>query len=326
MCNRPKPRSCFPLLFAPVLLMSCGSGPKAPASKGSAGGSGVPVGLPPCCAGKKTAYTENYPLAWFAERIAGDAVQVVLPAPADGDPAFWKPDDKAIKAFQEADLILRNGASYAKWAGSVSLPEARVVNTSAGFKEQYITIESRTTHSHGPEGEHSHAGTDFNTWLDPQLAVLQARAVYEALCRLLPKRASVFESNLKTLVKDLEALDVGFRALVEGGTPPPLVASHPVYNYVARRYGWNLKSMLWEPEKMPDEEAWKKLGTLLETHPARHMIWEGTPSSANATKLKADLGVESVVFDPCGNRPAEGDYLSVMRRNLENLKPAFAAR
>ena len=47
----------------------------------------------------------NYPLAYFAERIGADQVEVVLPAPADVDPAYWMPDQKTISAFQKADLI-----------------------------------------------------------------------------------------------------------------------------------------------------------------------------------------------------------------------------
>ncbi|NJN46252.1 MAG: hypothetical protein HC808_06995 [Candidatus Competibacteraceae bacterium] len=33
-------------------------------------------------------YTVNYPLAYFAERIAGEQAEVVFPAPAGRDPAF----------------------------------------------------------------------------------------------------------------------------------------------------------------------------------------------------------------------------------------------
>jgi hypothetical protein len=30
-----------------------------------------------------------------------------------------------------------------------------------------------------------------------------------------------------------------------------------------------------------------------------------------------------LVFAPCGNRPAQGDFLSVMRQNVTNLAQAF---
>jgi zinc transport system substrate-binding protein len=92
-----------------------------------------------------TVYVVNYPLKYFTQRIAGDHVQVVFPAPPDEDPAFWKPDTETISAFQAADLIVINGATYAKWLEKTSLPKAKVVNTSAGFQDQYIEIKDSAT-------------------------------------------------------------------------------------------------------------------------------------------------------------------------------------
>ena len=39
--------------------------------------------------------------------------------------------------------------------------------------------------------------------------------------------------------------------------------------------------------------------------------------------IAAETGFDSLVFDPCGNAPDQGDFLSVMRQNIENLKLAF---
>jgi hypothetical protein len=52
------------------------------------------------------------------------------------------------------------------------------------------------------------------------------------------------------------------------------------------------------------------------------MIWEGEPVRASVDKLKK-LGVDSLVFDPCGNRPDQGDFITVMRSNVDNLRKAF---
>ena len=38
---------------------------------------------------KLTVYVVNYPLQYFAERIAGEHARVVFPAPPDEDPALW---------------------------------------------------------------------------------------------------------------------------------------------------------------------------------------------------------------------------------------------
>ena len=63
---------------------------------------------------KLVVYTVNYPLQYFAQRVAGEQAEVILPMPADIDPVFWQPAAKDIVGFQQADIILLNGAGYAK--------------------------------------------------------------------------------------------------------------------------------------------------------------------------------------------------------------------
>jgi zinc transport system substrate-binding protein len=269
-----------------------------------------------------TVYVVNYPLKYFTQRIAGNHVQVVFPAPPDEDPAFWKPDVETISAFQAADLIVINGATYAKWLEKASLPKAKVVNTSASFQEQYIEIKDSVTHSHGPAGEHAHTGTAFTTWLNFRFAAQQAKAIEAALSRLLPAQQAAFAKQYASLEKDLMDLDTRLEALVASQRTQPLVASHPVYQYFATRYGLNVQSVLWEPEVMPEDEQWNTLQAVLAKHPAKWMIWEGEPMAASVEKLQT-LGVQSLVFDPCGNTPEQGDFLSVMQQNVVNLQQAF---
>ena len=119
-------------------------------------------------------YAVNYPLAYFAERIGAEHVEVHFPAPAGVDPAFWVPNAETVAGYQGADLILLNGADYAKWVTKATLPMSAMVNTTAAATDRYIEIEALTTHSHGPEGEHAHGGTAFTTWLDMRLALCQA--------------------------------------------------------------------------------------------------------------------------------------------------------
>lgn len=264
----------------------------------------------------------NYPLKYFAERIAGDQIKVVFPIPANVDPSFWSPEPEGVLAFQAADLILLNGATYSKWLNRVSLPRRRLINTSQSFKEQYIQVEDPTTHSHGPTGAHAHAGFAFMTWIDLKQAIRQAEAIRDALVELAPARKQQFDVNFSALEADLLALDRRIDEIVAKKRTQPLVASHPVYDYFARRYGLNIRSVLWEPEKSPTSKQWSELETLLKRHPARWMIWEGQPGSDSVRRLQA-MGLSSFVFDPVANVPASGDFIVVMRRNVENLEAVF---
>jgi zinc transport system substrate-binding protein len=270
---------------------------------------------------KLVIYTVNYPLAYFAERIGGDLVEVHLPVPRNEDPAFWSPDADTIAAYQGADLILLNGAGYAKWVDRAALPSSRVINTSEGFTDKLLRLEGTVTHSHGPEGEHEHAGYAFTTWLDPGLAILQAQTVAGAISVLRPDEEPEIGQRLESLKSNLLDIDGRLAFAAEALGDEPLLFSHPVYQYLIKRYGLNGVEIHWEPDQVPGRNAWDHLESLLERHHAKWILWEGEPLEATIRGLE-DRGIYSLVFDPCGNQPEEGDYLSVMAANavvLENL-------
>ena len=271
---------------------------------------------------KLTVYTVNYPLKYFAERIAGEHAKVVFPAPPDVDPAYWTPGAKTILEYQHADLILLNGANYAKWVNKVSLPQSRLVDTSSDFKKQYLYSKERVTHTHGTEGKHAHENTAFTLWIDFDLAVKQAAAIAKALSRKKPELKDTFQKNHTFLKKDLVTLDQEINEIVVKNRSLPLIMSHPVYDYFARRYKLNIKSVHWEPDEVPGDEQWIELRGILKDHPAQWMIWEGEPGSDTAKKLEA-IGINSLVFDPCGNVPEKSDFLIVMRKNAKNLRQIF---
>jgi zinc transport system substrate-binding protein len=266
-------------------------------------------------------YVVNYPLKYFAERIGGDHVKVEFPVPKDVDPAYWNPDLANISAFQKADLILLNGAGYAKWLAKVSLPRSKMMDTSRQFKDQYIKTKGVMTHSHGAEGQHAHEALAFTTWLDLTLAARQAEAIAAAMGRKRPELRDTFQSSFESLAKDLKVLDQDIQMIISPKAMP-LIVSHPVYDYFARRYGLNIASVHWEPDQVPGDEQWRALKTILKQHPAKWMIWEGQPVKASVDGLKA-LGVDSLVFDPCGNVPDQGDFMTVMQGNVDNLRKAF---
>lgn len=280
--------------------------------------SSVGRGANPASNDPLSVYVVNYPLQYLAESIGGEYVRVTFPVPVDGDPAYWEPDVEQIGSYQQADLILLNGASYAKWVQRVSLPASRMVDTSAGFADRYIPLSGQTSHSHGTAGEHQHGDLAFTTWLDPQQAIEQATATRDALVRLRPDAEAAFQQGFAALQKDLQELDRQLAAAFARYKGQPLLFSHPVYQYLIRRYAIDGYELHWEPDRMPSAEEWRAFDELLKTHPAHSMLWEGTPTPEIVAALDQRT-VESLVFDPVANRPSAGDYLSVMRDNLARL-------
>ena len=279
---------------------------------------GAPAGVAPP-AGPLSVFTVNYPLSFFAERIGGEGVAVTFPAPRDVDPAYWSPAPEIVAAYQRADVILLNGAGYARWVERASLPRARRVDTSAAIRDRIIPLEGDVAHSHGPQGAHSHRGFAFTTWLDPTLAIEQARAVMRAFRAARPERGVAFQAGFDALEVDLLALGASLDAAAAPVGKQPLLFSHPLYQYLARRNGWDARSLHWEPDEAPTGAMWRELEELLAVHRARWMLWEGPPLESTAKRL-ASLGVGVVVYGPCANAPDRGDFLSVMRENLQALE------
>ncbi|MEB3161342.1 MAG: metal ABC transporter substrate-binding protein [Synechocystis sp.] len=265
-------------------------------------------------------YVTNYPLQYFAERIVGNTIKINYLVPPNIDPAFWQPTSQDIAQMQAGDLIFVNGATYEKWLNTVSLSEAKLVNTSVSFQDRYIAAPSGSVHRHGPEGEHQHTGTAFTTWLDFKQAIAQADAIRGALTKLRPDLAETFQGNFETLKQDLEAFDQQLLDITANKHQIPLLASHPVYQYFARAYGLNLKSLHWEPDDVPTEVQWQELQKLLQSHPAQWIIWEDTPNPETVAQLK-QLNINSLVFNPLGNQSDPEDFISLMNQNLSSLKP-----
>lgn len=268
-----------------------------------------------------TIYTVNYPLRYFAERMVPAGTRVVCPVPRGIDPAFWKPSVDAVREYQAASLIFLNGAGYAHWTRYATLPRARIVVTADGCRDDYLRIEQSVRHQHGPEGQHAHSDLAFTTWLDLRLAACQAGHIRDVLIERMPEAKDGVSAGFETLERDLLDLDQRLRVVGRALVEQPLLASHPVYQYLAEAYGLAIQSLHLEPDQNLNDEDWKGVDAMLRQHPAKWMLWEATPLEATEAGL-LERGVTVLVFDPAGQSPAEGDFLSVMRANVARLECA----
>ena len=313
--NAPPPR--WPALTLALLLVttlsSCAS-KEQPAREGT-----------PKSPESLTVYTVNYPLAYFAQRLAPEGIEVVFPVPPDVDPAFWKPTAEAIGGYQRADLILLNGAGYANWTRYATLPKSRIVVTASECRKAFIEAEDATPHRHGPEGKHAHGETAFTTWLDFRLATCQAAQIRDALKKRRPAAAAEIEKRYEDLENDLLELDTRLRGVAKASEGQPILASHPVYQYLADAYAFQIKSLHLEPEQVLDSDDLKQLDGILARHPAKLMLWEGAPLQSTVDQL-LKRGVAPLIFTPTSQPPRSGDFLEAMQQNVARLECATGAR
>ena len=276
------------------------------------------VALPAAAQDRPVIVADSYPVAYFAERLAGDAAEVRLAVPEGRDPSSWRPALADITAIQAADLIVLSGSGLSDWTTRAALPRARTVDTGAPLAGDLIATDT-VTHSHGGEGEHSHEGRATHTWLDLAQAARQAEALAGPLARAVPGASG----DLDALLSDLAALDAEGDALVEG-PPVPVIASHPRYEYLGRAYGLEVAALDWAAGAAPGAAELANLERVAAETGARVLIWEAEPP-AEAREAVAGLGLAQAVVPPLAMPPATGDFVSAMRAGLTDLAAALNA-
>ncbi|MAY75621.1 MAG: hypothetical protein CMJ31_13080 [Phycisphaerae bacterium] len=266
--------------------------------------------------------TTFYPTQYFAERIAGGAVVVECPLPDGEDPATWRPSAEAVNAYQNASIAIVNGSNFEKWVITAPLPRSRVVDTGEAI-ERPIVIETGETHSHGAQGLHTHKGIDGHTWVDPTNALSQAEVIYDAMVEWWPEHEESFRAGFAELKKNLTALEAELGTIDASGVT--LLAAHPAYNYLARRRGWEITNFDLDPDAPAANQQLMAVRVAVDEAASGQrliMLWESAPIEATREALSS-MGVESVVFAPVESKPAEGDYVTAMRANIERLKAAI---
>lgn len=274
-----------------------------------------------------SAVASCWPMAYLAQRVLGESVDVYSPIPAGTDPIHWVPDREALVRMQSASLVVLNGAGFEPWAERASLPLSRVLHTARVFERDWIEHEE-LEHSHGPRGDHSHAGVDPHTWLDPLLAKAQAGAIRDAWIAGHPDATAAVEANFASLAADLDGLHQGWQKLTQQLAGRAMLASHPAYDYLAKRHGWSLTNFDLDPESLPTPEQLSDLRQAVEDSAPTLMLWEAQPTPAVAAAVRAATQLENIVISPAevrsdAARAAGTSYLDVQRANVQRLKGAL---
>jgi len=224
-----------------------------------------------------------YPLAYMAESIGGERVNVDSLVPYNSELHSWQPAPQDIINAGDADLILYNGGPADAWLVSDVLPsistsDKLVVNTTEGVS--YI--------SGGDEGE---GGVDPHTWLSPKSARVQAMNVYLALCEVDPEGIDYFTQRFTTLNQSLALLDQQYELLAEA-VVPGIIVSHSAFGYVAHDYGF---------------EQYGAIGLSAEEDPSGADLIE-------LADLMKDEGIYFVFVDPVYNQ----NYGEILKSHLES--------
>jgi zinc transport system substrate-binding protein len=255
----------------------------------------------------KTVVAAFYPLAFAAEQIGGDGIDVKNLTPPGVEPHDLELSAGEIQTIGRADVVLYLGSGF-----QVALEKA-IDSTSADAVDLLGVVK---THESGEE-EH---GVDPHVWLDP----IRYAAIAERIGKELDRKteADAFAGRLK-------ALDQEYRSGLSSCEHNEIVTSHAAFGYLAERYGLKQVAITGlSPEVEPTPRDLEQVVNEVRAVGATTVFFETLISPRLAQTVAREVGAQTAVLDPIEGLTekeanAGEDYFSVMRENLAALRKAL---
>jgi zinc transport system substrate-binding protein len=275
-----------------------------------------------------------YPLQFVAERVGGDAVRVTNLAKPGAEPHDLELNPGQVGQVSDAELVVYLAGFQPNVDEAVQQQAddrafdvatvAPLLDAAAGGHEHEEAGEEHAAE----EAEHAEGagGKDPHVWLDPTRLATIADKLAERLGTVDPDRAADYTARARTLRTDLETLDSEYAQRLKTCQRRELVTSHTAFAYLAQRYQLTQIGISGlTPEDEPAPQRLADVAAEAREHRASTIFFETLVSPKVAETIAREVGAKTAVLDPIeGLQPGStGDYLSVMRANLQVLTPAL---
>lgn len=292
-------------------------------------GLGWPANAEEKSMGNVKAFASISPMAYFVERVGGPNVEVSVLVGPGQDPHTFEPTPKLMAKLADAQVLFKMGFPFEetliKKVGS-TFRNVEVVDLQKGIKLRKMTGEESEAgvaeHGHGEAEEHEHESgeMDQHSWLDPQLAKIQARTIANTLIRIDPSHKAEYEKNLKDFQTDLDAVHEQLTKALAPVKGRSFFVFHPAYGYFGDAYG--LKQIPVQIEgKEPTAKQLARLIDLAREDGVRVIFVQPQFSRKSAEALAKAIGGAVVPLDDLAR-----DYLRNLREMAANLDSALSSQ
>ena len=292
---------------------------------------GAPRQAPPDAAADKAfkVVTTFLPITLFTRAVAGDCATVTALIPPSLGPHDFQSKPGDLTALRQAGVLVKNGLEMEGFLGKLVAaaenPQLVVIDSSRGV----ATLESAEHgDGHDHDGDHDHGAVNPHIWLDPLRAVQQVATIRDGLIQADPSCADGYQRNAAAFTAQLKQLNSEIAGQLEPYRGKTFVAFHDFAPYFAQRYGLKADYLVDVPELNPSPADLQRVAAEVKSSQLKALLSEPQEGNRSFNTLAKDLGVKVVVFDPMETATEEASrdpatYVSVMRRNVADLRQAF---
>jgi len=229
------------------------------------------------------------PQKYFVEQVGGARVAVSVMVGPGQSPETYEPTPRQMTALSNARLYFSIGVAFEDtWMKRIlaANPAMRQVPMQRGLALLPLV---------GPGGEPR--GTDPHVWTSPPRVKIMVASIRDALIEADPGHRVEFESNYRTFIAELDALDRDIRAILAPAKGKSFLVFHPAWGYFAKDYG--LRQIPIEAEgKEPGARSLARVIDLGKREGVKVIFVQTQFSRRTAETVASAIGAKVVAVDP----------------------------
>lgn len=274
-----------------------------------------------------------FPQYDFAKQIAGEKAEVTMLLPRGVESHSFEPTPNDIINITNSDVFIYTGEYMEPWAkkivDGVDVSTVNVVDAS----ENIMLDTPEEAHDHeAEEAEHEHEGhhhgKDPHIWTSPVNAITMCENITKALVESDPENADYYKQNSQEYIKKLTKLDSDIREVVKTGSRDEIIlGGRNPFHYFLEEYGLNCMAAYdsCSSETEPSVKVIADIIKEIEEKEIPVVYYQELVKPTVAESLSEETGAKMLLMHSCHNVSKEEfengvSYLSIMQKNLENLK------
>lgn len=276
-----------------------------------------------------------FPQYDFVRQIGGDKVEVSLLLTPGTETHTYEPTPQDIINVNSSDLFIYTGKNMEPWSDTIASSidsDTLILDASKNIdliKQEHAENEEE----HGAHGEHeSHEHSyDPHIWLNPQNAIGMVENITEELCSIDPQNAEYYKSNSENYIMELNKLDTEIENSIKVANKNKIAFGGTfAYSYFIERYNLEYVSAYDScgEDTEPSVANVKKVIDYMRENNISVIFYQELSAGKIADTIAKETGAQKLVFHTVHNASQDelnnGEtYISLMKRNLENLKLAL---
>ncbi len=282
--------------------------------------------------GKISVVCTLFPQYDFVRELVGDKAEVTLLLTPGTDSHSYDPSPVDMVKINECDLFIYTGETMEAWAANIigSLDESVTV---LSLPQPVVLKEQTDSFSSHIEEDHDHSA-DPHIWTSPVIAMEIVRKICAKLCEIDPENAVFYKTNEESYLKSLELLDAEIRAIAASAQHKKIVmCDRFAMLYFCEEYGLEYIAALdaCTSNTEPSPAVIVEITRAVEENKIPAVFCAELSNRKVAEAVAQQTGAEVLELHSCHNLSSDDfnageTYLSLMKKNAENLKVALGVK